>query len=164
MMMRPPLVMCFSAACVAAKVPRTLISITRSSSSSVVSSNLLGMAVPALFTSTSSRAEGRDGLFDRGFAGVGIGGVRLNRDRLTPAPSISLTTDAAASAPFRVCDGHVRSVRGQTLSDCSTDAARAARNECNLSFEFLRHSFSPLFLFVFSETSDESFNLTENAS
>jgi hypothetical protein len=28
--------------------------------------------------------------------------------------------------------------RGQTLSDCSTDTARAARNECNLSFEFLR--------------------------
>jgi hypothetical protein len=28
-------------------------------------------------------AEGRDGLFDRGFAGVGIGGVRLNRDRLS---------------------------------------------------------------------------------
>jgi hypothetical protein len=43
---------------------------------------------------------------------------------------------------FRVCDGHVRSVRSQTLGDCSTNAARAARNECNLSFQFLRHCFS----------------------
>jgi hypothetical protein len=35
-------------------VPRTLISITRSISSSVVSSKVFGIAVPALFTSTSS--------------------------------------------------------------------------------------------------------------
>ena len=40
---------------------------------------------------------------------------------------------------FRVCDGHVRSVRSQTLGDRGTNAARAARNECNLSFQFLRH-------------------------
>ena len=65
MMMRPPLFMCFSAACVAMNTPRTLMSITRSISSSVVSSNGFGMAVPALFTSTSSLAEGRNGLFDR---------------------------------------------------------------------------------------------------
>src|ERR1700730_11223008 len=37
MMMRPPLFICFSAACVATKVPRTLMSIRRSSSPSVVS-------------------------------------------------------------------------------------------------------------------------------
>jgi hypothetical protein len=43
--------------CVATKTPRMLMSITRSSSSSVVSSNFLGMAVPALFTSTSSRPK-----------------------------------------------------------------------------------------------------------
>ena len=55
MMMRPPLFMCFSAACVATNTPRKLTSIRRSSSSRVVSSNLLGTAVPALFTSTSSR-------------------------------------------------------------------------------------------------------------
>ena len=57
MMMRPPLFMCFSAACVATNAPRTLMSITRSISSSVVSSNVFGMAVPALFTSTSSRPK-----------------------------------------------------------------------------------------------------------
>ena len=54
MMMRPPSFMCLSAACVATKAPRRLMSITRSSSSSVVSSNFFGMAVPALFTNTSS--------------------------------------------------------------------------------------------------------------
>ena len=54
MMMRPPSFMCFSAACVAMNMPRILMSITRSSSSSVVSSNFFGIAVPALFTSTSS--------------------------------------------------------------------------------------------------------------
>ena len=32
-------------------------------------------------------------------------------------------------------------VRG---GDCSTGAARAARNECNLSFEFIRHCCSPI--------------------
>ena len=45
-------------------------------------------------------AEGRDGLFDRGFNGVGIGGVRLNRDRLSAGAFNRFTTDAAASAPF----------------------------------------------------------------
>ena len=32
---------------------------------------------------------------------------------------------------FRVSDGHVRSVRGQTFRDCSSNAPRAARNECH---------------------------------
>src|ERR1700722_16677052 len=50
MMIRPPSVMCFSAACVAANTPRTLMLSTRSISSSVVSSNAFGIAVPALFT------------------------------------------------------------------------------------------------------------------
>mgnify|MGYP003694706227 CR=1 FL=1 len=56
-MMRPPLFMCFSAACVATYTPRMLMSITRFISSSVASSNGFGMAVPALFTSTSSRPK-----------------------------------------------------------------------------------------------------------
>src|SRR6266481_1289259 len=72
MMMRPPLFMCFRAACVATKVPRTLMSIRRSNSSSVVSSNVFGTAVPALFTRTSSR----------------------------PNVATVFSTEAAASAPF----------------------------------------------------------------
>ena len=89
-------------------------------------------------------AEGRDGLFDRGFDGVGISGVRLNRDRLSASAFNLLDDRRGRVGTFRVCDGHVRSVRGQTLSDCGTNAARAARNECNLSFQFLRHCFSPI--------------------
>src|SRR6266566_3886999 len=57
MMMRPPLFMCFSAAGVATNTPRMLMSSTRSISSSVASSNGFGMAVTALFTSTSSRPK-----------------------------------------------------------------------------------------------------------
>src|SRR5580700_5007381 len=56
-MTRPPLFMCFSAACVVARTPRRLMLITRSISSCVASSNGFGMAVPALFTSTSSRPK-----------------------------------------------------------------------------------------------------------
>ena len=66
MMMRPPSCMCLSAACVAIIAPRRLMSMTRSSSSSVVSSNGFGMAVPALLTSTSSCPYVATVCFDRG--------------------------------------------------------------------------------------------------
>ena len=49
--------MCFSAAWVVANTPRMFMSITRSISSGVVSSNVFGLAVPALFTSTSRRPK-----------------------------------------------------------------------------------------------------------
>src|SRR5437867_4334256 len=89
-------------------------------------------------------AECRHCLFDRGFDGAGISGVRLNCDRLS-ASAFNLIDDRRGRiGTFRVCDGHVRSVRSQTLGDCSTNAARATRNECNLSFQFLRHCFSPI--------------------
>ena len=89
-------------------------------------------------------AEGLDGLFDRGFDGAGISGVRLNCDRLA-ATAFNLFDDRRSRVgAFRVCDRHVRSVCGQTLGDCSANAARAARNECNLSFQCLRHCFSSL--------------------
>src|SRR5580698_89553 len=54
LMMRPPLFLCFSAACVATNIPRTLIAKTRSKFSRLVSTTGSGMHVPALFTSTSS--------------------------------------------------------------------------------------------------------------
>src|SRR5437899_2820651 len=136
MMMRPPLFMCFSAACVAASVPRTLMSIMRSISSSVVLERFRNGCARIVHKHIKS-AEGRDGLFDRGFDGVGISGVRLNCDRLSASAFNLLDDRRGGVGTFRVCDGHVRSVRGQTLGDCSTNAARTARNECNLSFEFL---------------------------
>jgi len=72
-------------------------------------------------------AESRHGLFDRGFDGVGISGVRLNCDRLSASAFNLLDDRRGRIGTFRVCDGHVRSVRSQTLGDCSTNAARAAR-------------------------------------
>ena len=86
-------------------------------------------------------AEGRDGLFDRGLDGLGIGGVRLDRDRLS-AVAFNLFDDRRGCiGTFRVGDGHARSVRGQTLGDRSANAARTARNECNLSFQFIHIHF-----------------------
>src|SRR6266481_5098697 len=89
-------------------------------------------------------AKCRHGLFDRGFDGVGISGVRLNCDRLSAGAFNLLNDRRGRVGTFRVCDGHVRSVRSKTLGDCGTNTARAARNECNLSFQFLRHCCSPI--------------------
>src|SRR5882762_8152510 len=89
-------------------------------------------------------AKCRHGLFDRGFDGVGISGVRLNRDRLSASAFNLLNDRRGRVGTFRVRDGHVRSVRSQTLGDCGTNTARATRNECNLSFQFLRHCCSPI--------------------
>src|SRR5207249_11130740 len=100
MMMRPPFFMCFSAACVATSVPRTLTSISRSSSSSVVSSNLLGIAVPALFTSTSGRPKAATVSSTAALLASASAASAWIAIALPPARPISLTTDAAASAPF----------------------------------------------------------------
>src|SRR6266436_903437 len=99
-MMRPPLFICFSAACVARNTPRTLMSSTRSISSTVVSSNVFGMAVPALFTSTSRRPNVVTVFSTAALpasASVASAWIAI---AFPPARSISLTTDAAASAPF----------------------------------------------------------------
>jgi len=80
------------------------------------SSNVFGMAVPALFTSTSSR-QCRHCLFDAASTAQASSGVRLNwRSAFRPSAFNLLTTDAAASAPFVICDGHVRSVRSRRLA------------------------------------------------
>src|SRR6202166_2389359 len=89
-------------------------------------------------------AECRHSLFDRGFDSVSISGFRLNCDRLLASAFNLLDDRLGRVSTLRVCDGHVRSVRGQTLGDCSTNAARATRNECNLSLQALRHCFSPI--------------------
>src|SRR6266850_540665 len=73
-----------------------------------------------------------------------ISGVRLNCDRLSAGAFNLLDDRCGRPCTFRVCDGHVRSVRSQTLGDRGADAARAARNECNLSFQFPRHCFPPI--------------------
>src|ERR1700730_4703898 len=84
-------------------------------------------------------AEGRDSLFDCGVDGFGVRGVSLNCDRLLAGAFNLLDDRRGRIGTFRVCYGHVRSVYSQTLGDCGANAARAARNEGDLSFQVLRH-------------------------
>src|SRR5713101_1007660 len=81
-------------------MPRTLMSSTRSISSSVVSSNVFGMAVPALFTRMSRPSKVATVFSTAALpasASVASAWIAI---AFPPARSISLTTDAAASAPF----------------------------------------------------------------
>jgi len=83
MMMRPPLFMYFSAACVAASVPRTLIVDD--------AIHLLERGLLEPFRNGCARivhehiksAEGCEGLFDAPLDGSDVGSVRLDRDSLT---------------------------------------------------------------------------------
>src|SRR6202163_3387426 len=100
MMTRAPLFMCFSAACVAMNTPRTLMSITRSISSSVVSSNGFGIAVPALFTSTSSRPKVATVFSTAAFTASASAASAWIARAFTPSSSIALTTARAALASF----------------------------------------------------------------
>src|SRR5260221_8401539 len=70
-------------------------------------------------------AESRHGLFDRGFDGVGISGVRLNRDRLSASAFNLLVDLLGLVCTLRVRDGYICSVRNQTLRYCLTNASRA---------------------------------------
>src|SRR6266850_2491001 len=100
MMMRPPACMCLSAACVATKTPRTLTANTRSKSASVASSTFIGMTVPALFTSTSSRPKVVTVLSTAFLTASASAASAWIATAFPPARSIALTTDAAASAPL----------------------------------------------------------------
>src|SRR5438093_7917792 len=100
MMMRPPGFMCLSAACVATSVPRTLMSITRSISSSVVSSKVFGMAVPALFTSTSSRPKVATVFSTAPLTASTSAASAWIATAFPPLSSIALTTAEAALASF----------------------------------------------------------------
>src|SRR6267154_450188 len=99
-MMRPPLFKCLSAACVAASVPRRLMSITRSISSSVVSTNVFGMAVPALFTSTSSWPKVATVLSTAPLTASTSAASAWIARAFPPSSSIALTTAEAARASF----------------------------------------------------------------
>src|SRR6266404_1188710 len=88
-------------------------------------------------------AEGCKCFFDRGFDRVGIGSIRLNRDRSSPSAFNLLDDGRGCVRTFRVSDGHIRAIRSKTLRDGSANAARPACNQCNLSVQFLSHCFSP---------------------
>jgi len=71
--------------------PRTLISITRSISSSVVSSNGFGNggARRCFHQSTSSWPKVANGLFDRKPSQLSVGRIRLDRDSFPPLCSMA---------------------------------------------------------------------------
>src|SRR6266478_1800326 len=86
-------------------------------------------------------AECRHGFFDCGFARLGISGIGLNRDRFSAIAFDLLNHRRGRISTFRVCDGYLRSVGSQTFGDGGANAARAASDECNLSFQFSVHDF-----------------------
>src|SRR5262249_13054698 len=100
MMMRPPGFMCLSAACVATSVPRTLTSIKRSISSTVVSSKVLGMTEPALFTSTSSRPKVATVFSTAPWTAATSAASAWIATAVPPLSSIALTTAEAALTSF----------------------------------------------------------------
>ena len=78
-----------------------------------------------------------------------VGGIRLDRDRLSAGAFNFLDHRRGRIGAFRVGDGHLRPVCRQMFSDCGTDAARATRNQCNLSFKFLSHFSLPFLLIMY---------------
>ena len=136
MTIRPPLLMCLSAACVAMNVPRTLMSITRSNSSSVAP-EFLWDGRAGIVHKDVEFAEGRDHLLDRGLDGVGVGGIRLDRDRL-PADALDALDDRRRGVrALRVGDGRLGPIGGQTSGDRRADTTRAASDAGNLALELL---------------------------
>src|SRR5438093_11682549 len=80
--------------------PATLMSITRSISSSVVSSKVFGMAVPALFTSTSSRPKVATVFSTAPLTDSTSAASAWIATAVPPRSSIALTTAEAALASF----------------------------------------------------------------
>jgi hypothetical protein len=65
----------------------------------------------------------------------------LNCNRLSAGAFNLLDDGRGGFGTLCVRDGHIRSIRSQPLGYRSTNAARGARYECNLSFQFRRHRF-----------------------
>jgi hypothetical protein len=55
-------------------------------------------------------AQCGDGFVDGGFDGIGVSGVRLNRDRLSAVAFNLLNDRRGGIRTFRVCDGYLRPV------------------------------------------------------
>jgi hypothetical protein len=101
------------------------------------------MAVPALFTRTSSPPNVST-VFSTGFARLGIRGVRLNGDRLSAVAFNLLNYGRGGISTFRVGDGYLRPVYGQTFGDGGADTARAAGDKRNFSLQSPIHGLSPV--------------------
>jgi hypothetical protein len=68
-------------------------------------------------------AESCHGLFDRGYDGIDINGIRPDCDRLLAGAFNCFDHVGSRLGVLRIRNGDVCSVCGQTHSDCSADAA-----------------------------------------
>ena len=113
-MMRPPLFMCFRAACVATNAADVDVNYAVQ----FLQRGLLewfGDGCAGIIHKDVEPTEGRDGLCDRRSDGAGISGVRLNCDRFSAGAFYLLNDRRGRVFAFRVGDGHVRSVRSEPL-------------------------------------------------
>src|SRR5882762_6572746 len=129
MMMRPPLFMYFSASCVAASVPRTLMSITRSISSERGLLERFRDGCAGVVHEHIESPERREGLFDRALDGSDVGSVCSDRDRLSTIELNRFDHGGSRACVFCVRNGHARSIGCQTLRDGCTDPPGTAGNE-----------------------------------
>ena len=80
-----------------------------------------------------SYVKGRDGLFDGASDCIGVGGVRLDRDRLSASMFNLFDNGRCRVGALGVGNGDTGAVRGQALGNSGTDAARTAGDERDLA-------------------------------
>ena len=110
---------------------------TRSISSRVASSKGLGMAVPALFTRTSSWPKVAAAFSNRSFDRPRISGIRLNRDCLSSAPFNLLHHGSRRLSVLGVSKSHTCAVGCQSLHDRCPNSTRTPSDHCDLARQFL---------------------------
>ena len=123
---------------VATRTPRTLMVMTRSMSSRVASSNGFGIAVPALFTSTSSRSKVVT-VFSTAFLTASASAASAWIAIAFPPPRLNFFDKGRRSVrAFGVSDGDAGAFPGQPLGHRGPDAASTAGHErdfaCQWSF------------------------------
>src|SRR5438034_2736971 len=82
-------------------------------------------------------AEGRDGLFDRGLDGVRIGGICLNRNRLSAAAFNLLHDRGGRISALGVSERHACPVGCQPLGNRCANSSRTASDYRDLARQFL---------------------------
>ena len=100
---------------------------------------IAGITTPVCLTSAADR------FFHCGGDSFGVGGVRLNRDCLSAVAFNLLNYGCGCISTFRICDGDLGPVCGQTFGDGGADTARAAGNKRNFPFQFPNSGLSPVF-------------------
>jgi hypothetical protein len=136
-MIRPPSFICFSAACVAIKTPRTLRLITRSRFVQRGLVELFGDRDAQIVHEHIEPAKRANGLVDRGLHGLGIRGIRLDRDRFSARAFDRLDHRSRHILALTLGDRHSSAIGSEPFCYGGADSAGAAGDECGLTFEFL---------------------------